>query len=727
MTQKLKESGEPGDWELAKAFVEFTGEHLFITGKAGTGKTTFLRELNQETCKKHIILAPTGISAINAQGVTLNSFFQLPPGYYFPLAETTPELGIYSIRQIVEGLNYSISKRKLINEIESIIIDEVSMIRPDQMDLIDEILRKHRNSDTPFGGVQLILIGDLFQLPPVITAECEVSFKKSYSSHFFFEANVFQAAKLIQLEFTKVFRQSDTRFIQVLNEIRSNAITGETLGYLNQRYRKDFTPEEGDNYIIITSHNSEALKRNLERLQSLPGEECNYNAIIKGDFKQANFPVDQILRLKIGAQVMFVKNDSGEDRKFYNGKIGKITGLHEDSIDIQFTDATTLKVERSVWHNLDYQMQSEGLISTRSIGEFHQFPIRLAWAVTIHKSQGLTFDKAIIDAEQSFAPGQVYVALSRVKTFDGLILHSNITENSVKSSSKVVEFLSSESAHSLEEKLFEAKRKFLLTTLVKKFSLRKTIQVLSELSVKPETFKQKIGTDVLLILEDLHEKMKKLEHVFQLFELEICKTDWANPDWNSLLNRFKAANLYYDQRIQELYFSRNFPEVISNTAQQYLQTIRQLIDEQGRKRSKTLDLLQHLAEGIPIENLIAKSNKNVEKAKVEHEKNQQKQPRKGTLSNSVKGTVSLFVAGKTTNEIATTRNLGVNTIETHLLEALKMGVIEISQVLDGDKLRTIQQEIENSGRDIYDLKDKLGNHVSFFEIRCAITAAELGA
>lgn len=708
-------------WELAYAFAEYTGQHLFITGKAGTGKTTFLKQLTGDARKKQVIIAPTGVAAMNAGGVTLNSFFQIPPGYYLPEKSEIPGLGIYNQKNILANINYSVKKKELIRNLETIVIDEVSMIRPDQIDLINEILRSCRNSSLAFGGVQLILIGDLFQLPPVISTESQAHYGRYYPSAFFFNATVFKTVKLVQIEFDKVLRQTDERFINILNEIRTNSVSVQSLHELNSRHLPNFAPTADASIITLTSHNQEAININSERLAVLTGQEYIFEAEIKGYFKEASFPTDRTLRLKLQAQVMFIRNDAGEDRKFFNGKIGIISKLSKDQIEVTFPDGNLLQVERSTWQNLEYRENSVHALAPTSVGEFHQFPIRLAWAITIHKSQGLTFEKAIVDAAQSFTAGQVYVALSRVKSLEGLVLKSPITAESIMSSNDVVSFLLPEPFSSLQKQLNALKPSYLFKNLINSLSLIEVIGVLHDLSQKPETFKQKLGNEALILLDTLYKDLKKLELTIRRFANEVDGIDWHSPDYGHLYTRFNAANEYIDNELQQVYSSNQLPDVQGKVAKEYIDLVRSSLQRHVNARVKALEIIGSLMNNGNLEALILMSRAKDGLSSPEIAAPPETKRRTRSLNSSIKGTVDLLLAGKSLAEIATIRNLGINTVETHLLEALKIGGINISSVVSQDHLELIQQEISLTGMNIYDLKERLGEHCSFFEIRAVVT------
>ncbi|HWW41129.1 ATP-dependent DNA helicase, partial [Pedobacter sp.] len=440
----MSTTGSTNDiFDKVLSFIDTTNQNIFLTGKAGTGKTTLLRKIKETSAKKIVIVAPTGVAAMNAKGVTINSFFQLPPGSFFPgdISLENLQAGILSISSMVSDLSYTREKTKLFNELELLVVDEVSMVRCDLLDVIDAILRTVRKNNLPFGGVQVLLIGDLYQLPPVTKREDWAFLNRAYASPYFFEALVIRRNPLLQIELTNVFRQTEPEFINILNDIRNNRINENDLSLLNQRYEPSFSASNELNPIIITSHNAEANTINKEKLDELQGPEYTFEGEISGEFRDLNLQAEQSLKLKEGAQIMFIKNDTGDNRKFYNGKIGKVKSIIDGEIIISFPQEEDLLLEKSSWQSFEYKTDTEEAIVQQQVGEFSQYPIKLAWAVTIHKSQGLTFDSAIIDAGKSFVAGQVYVALSRVRTLQGLILKSKITTESLRSNPEVLNYM----------------------------------------------------------------------------------------------------------------------------------------------------------------------------------------------------------------------------------------------------------------------------------------------
>ncbi len=418
--------------DLAYEYVRYTNDSIFLTGKAGTGKTTFLHRIKNEAVKRNVVVAPTGVAAINAGGMTIHSFFQLPFGPYVP----------GNTRELTRQRKFSGKKIKLIRSLELLIIDEISMVRADLLDGIDDVLRRYKNPLKPFGGVQLLMIGDLHQLPPVVKDEEWRLLRPHYDTPYFFSSNALQQIRPKVVALKHIYRQSDSTFIDLLNKVRNNEVDRELLEKLNSRFVPHHQIREEDSYITLTTHNASAQAINRRKLEDTPGRSFLFKATITGDFPAHAYPTDEELELKVGAQVMFVKNDLSAEKRFYNGKIGKITRIEKDDIRVQCPgDERAIEVERLEWQNVKYSINKQNNeVSEDVAGTFTQYPLKLAWAITIHKSQGLTFERVILDAQAAFAHGQVYVALSRCKSFEGIVLRSKIALNSVKTDRTVKQY-----------------------------------------------------------------------------------------------------------------------------------------------------------------------------------------------------------------------------------------------------------------------------------------------
>lgn len=536
--------------ELQKAWqaIANTNVSLFLTGKAGTGKTTFLRQLRMQLPKRVVVCASTGIAAINAQGVTLHSMFQLPFAPYIP--ETT-----FNNNQ--RRFTFSKQKIRLIRSIDVLVIDEVSMVRADVLDAVDSVLRRYRHRYKPFGGVQLLLIGDLQQLAPVVKTEEWDLLKAHYETPYFFSSKALQQLNYYTIELKKVYRQSDPTFLELLNKVRENRIDTQTLAHLNSRFIPNFNPLKEEGYIRLTSHNRQADAINQSELAALTTKEHYFEAKIEGEFPEMSFPTDKVLVLKRGAQVMFVKND--REKRFYNGMIGTITGIDDNGITIVPTDAETeIKVTSEAWQNCKYVLDEDTKeISEKVIGTFTQFPLRLAWAITIHKSQGLTFERAIINAHQAFAAGQTYVALSRCKTFEGLVLSDPIPAHAIITDYQVRNYTQQMAEREpSENQIQEAQRNFLYATLEELYNFTSVMYAYADVVRVMEEHFSKLYPELIARFKALEPDLRNgIETVAKKFCTQVeflIQTEEHPTESSKLQERISAATTYFLDKLLPL-------------------------------------------------------------------------------------------------------------------------------------------------------------------------------
>ncbi len=533
--------------ELAFNFVQYTDRNIFLTGKAGTGKTTFLHTLKKSSPKRMTVVAPTGVAAINAGGVTINSFFQLPFGPYIP--GTTNKNGQHK--------RFSKDKINLIRSLDLLIIDEISMVRADTLDHIDEVMRRYKNHHKPFGGVQLLMIGDLHQLSPVVKDEDWMMLKDFYPNMFFFSSKALSSTKPVSIELKHIYRQADTTFIDLLNSVRKNEIDQNVLNKLNERYIPGFNPSDDEGYIILTTHNKTAQDINETKLAGIDKPGKLFSALVKDDFPEYSYPTVPELEIKKGAQVMFVKNDSSRERWYYNGKIGVVTNITDDTIFVKCPgEYSEIAVSPVEWANIKYVLDPQTKeVQEKVIGTFTQYPLKLAWAITIHKSQGLTFEKAIIDANLAFAHGQVYVALSRCKSFEGMVLRSPIAFNSVKTDGTVAEYTRNANNPN-EQDLTDAKTAFQQDLLYELFDFTSVKFFLFRLRKVFEDHHTILDPEFNNVLNELKAATEKeIFEVGETFKRQVRSLLSNNslPEENSdLQNRVKKASIYFYDKISSV-------------------------------------------------------------------------------------------------------------------------------------------------------------------------------
>jgi len=570
-------------YQMAEDFALFTNRSVFLTGKAGTGKTTFLRNIKMATKKQMAIVAPTGVAAINAGGTTMHSFFQLPFNPFLPTIEGR--------KNLIEKMKMQGNRRKVLQELELLVIDEISMVRADVLDAVDTILRhvRYRNNE-PFGGVQVIFIGDMFQLSPVANDEEWRMLSQFYSSPYFFHSQVILKQQPVYIELDKIFRQTNVDFIRLLNEVRNNCLSNEGLALLQSRYNPLFVPPRDDTYITLTTHNFKADQINAEELSKISGKTYKFEAKIEGEYPEKSYPTEKTLELKIGAKVMFLRNDTEMPRRFFNGKIGMVEKINDEFITIKCPDDShSIELSKAEWENIRYNTNpTTKLIEESQLGKFTQFPLRLAWAITIHKSQGLTFDKAVIDAGNAFASGQVYVALSRCRTLEGLVLLSKINPSSIQNDREIVAHEKNKvPMEALESQLDESRNQYRSFILLELFDFKSTVGQVSRLIKETTDFKSSFNEETFPFMTDVLKQAQSLQEVALKFQNQLIGILDEKPVSEDLLQtRIGAAVDFFNSKMKNLAETLKQSPAITdsrNYASDYNDVIRMIFSNVAQK------------------------------------------------------------------------------------------------------------------------------------------------
>lgn len=711
---------------LAWNIIEKTSANLFLTGKAGTGKTTFLKRLKELSPKRMIVLAPTGIAAINAGGMTIHSFFQLPFSPYVP--GTTFGSG--------EQKRYQFSKlkRNIIRSIDLLVIDEISMVRSDLLDAIDSVLRQYRKRhDLPFGGVQLLMIGDLQQLAPVVTPQEEHLLGQHYDTPFFFSSNALKQVGYLTVELKKIYRQQDEQFISLLNQIRENKASEATLQALNQRYIPNFVPPKEGNYIRLTTHNAPAQYINEQQLAALPAQSFSFTADIEGDFPETSYPADFKLTLKPGAQVMFIKNDP--QHRFYNGMIGEVIGVKTDEngskIIVRSKDSgEEFELEKMEWTNAKYTLNEKTKEIEETVeGKFMQYPLRLAWAITIHKSQGLTFEHAIIDASHSFTHGQTYVALSRCKTLEGMVLSEPLSRGAIISS-QTVDAFSSQLTAPTQEQISSLELQYIIYCISELFdfySIRASYEHLMRCLV--EFFNGKYPRVVSEYLK-LQVVLKSLIAVSDKFRVQYTGMLARNPDVRQaelqdrihkgamyfldkigiLIDLIRKSNLDTDNKVARKQFEDRF-SVFSED----VKLKERLLKYECSAEFTVTDYLKKKAQFLLLDADASSDSGSGRKSRRQKKPNEPKVPKTPTREISY----NLYKQGMTLEQIAAERGFVKDTIAGHLASYVKEGKIGLRALISSaheKKIRDFMKahpELEHFS----EIKEALGAGIDYYEIK----------
>ncbi len=816
-------------FQLAIQLVNQSNRNIFLTGKAGTGKTTFLKYIRENCPKQMAVVAPTGVAAINAGGVTIHSFFQLPLAPFIPEAKGTgfqaPGQEISNKHSLISRLRFNSDKKKVLQQLEILVIDEISMVRCDTLDAIDTVLRHIRQRpEERFGGVQLLFIGDMLQLPPVIKEQEWNLLSDYYRGQYFFDSKVLQEEPPVYIEFNKIYRQSEEQFIRLLNQVRNNALEEDGIQLLEGRFKPTFRRTKQDGYIILTTHNNKASEINARELGNLDNKLFSYKADIQEEFSDRAYPADEVLHLKVGAQVMFIRNDAAEKgKRFFNGKIGTVSKLEADKIFVQCDgESAEIEVQKEKWENIRYTMnKATRQLDSDVLGSFTQYPLRLAWAITIHKSQGLTFEKAIIDAGEAFAPGQVYVALSRCTSLEGMVLQSRVRPSSLFSDTRIVEFSQrSASGSQLQQEFAIARKQYQLTVLQSLFDFARAIAGGNELLEYVLENSSSFNPESVSWAKELIGKLDKLQDTGKKFQAQLQYLNQQEDSLQSnraLQDRVKAGAAYYiseigslthfiqqspavtDSRQHSKEFNDNIKEVFAQLAEkkfllegineqfdielfqqrkkkfilpaiainayagasqkktespnpvlhQQLRKVREsicarkdlpiyivagtnTIDEMARYLPQTLVELRKITGfgdakvekyGQQFLDVIVAYCQERDLGSLIHEKSPKKEKKTTIAGAKKKGethaeTFKLYSEGQTIAEIATARNLAVSTIETHLAKFIWSGEIKMEELVSREKIVLIESAFkEFDGKSITPIKQKLGDDISFGEIR----------
>ena len=721
--------------EMVDKFVRYTNMNIFLTGKAGTGKTTFLRGLAENPTKRLVILAPTGVAAINAGGQTIHSFFQVEFGPQIPddvihttPANTTP--GTDAIQRVsrvstVQYQKMSSVKLKIIRSLELLVIDEISMVRADLLDAVDAVMRRVRQNEKPFGGVQVLMIGDIHQLAPVAKEEEWALLHDYYKSVYFFDSHVLTKTPYCCIELEHIYRQEDRQFIDILNKVRNNCLDSDSLRILNSHYLPDFEPDDDAGYITLMTHNRQVDEINESKLNALKTKLLKFTAKVFGNFPESSYPTKFELELKIGAQVMFVKNDPSPEKAYFNGKIGRIIGYDEDDGLQVKCDDEVIEVQPVTWSNFEYSINEETKeIEEKEVGSFTQIPLKLAWAITIHKSQGLTFEKLILDASLAFAHGQVYVALSRCTSLEGLVLKAKLSQSGLFNDLTINQFVAALPSREPNEEQFEYNKKLYETQIL--FELVDFIDVESDLNglrkvvfAHKRSFEDELKEKISSKGQKFHEEVVEVAEKFKRQIGGILRDNFQIDNNLQLQERIKKGCAYFLDKLAEL------DEIVELTVE---------IDNKEVKASfkSAFELLKSdvfvkraclvsCMTGFDMKKYLKTKNKKIVEAEERGKKKETKPKEKREKGSSVKRTKELIDEGLTIDEIAERRGMTRATIEQHVAELVLNGEAEAKDFMSREHHDNIVEYFEETkDSSLGRARDVLGEDYSWGELRIVL-------